>query len=89
MSKPTWIKGKSKNPILLPSDLGSLGRNIRHFRERRKLTVAQLAEIVGVSTTTLTNIEYGKYYWPSMPVYVKICRALKQPEPSLVAPYAA
>lgn len=75
-----------KKPILLRKDLAALGRNIRAEREKRGMTKEQLAKAAGIEPVTLGNVEYGEHYWPSMPVFLKINRALGVAEPELVRP---
>ena len=38
---------------------GAIGKFIRHLRKQAKLTQAELAELVGVERTSITNIESG------------------------------
>lgn len=40
----------------------SLGKRIQYFRKQSKLTQEQLAENIGMETSSLSNIECGKYY---------------------------
>lgn len=39
-----------------------LGKRIQDLRKRRKMTQEQVAEIMNIETTSLSNIENGKYY---------------------------
>jgi transcriptional regulator with XRE-family HTH domain len=39
--------------------LYEIGQNIRHERKRRKLTQGQLAEVLGMSRATISQIENG------------------------------
>lgn len=39
-----------------------IGKRIQEIRKSRKLTQEQLAEIVGIETASVSNIENGKYY---------------------------
>lgn len=53
----------------------SLGKRIQHFRKQCKLTQEQLAENIGIETSSLSNIECGKYY-PTAENLEKIAYAL-------------
>ena len=39
-----------------------LGKKLKLIRKSKKLTQEQVAEFVGVDTTSISNIENGKYY---------------------------
>lgn len=39
-----------------------LGNKIKEIRKHRKMTQEQLAECVGIETSSISNIENGKYY---------------------------
>lgn len=39
-----------------------LGKRIQELRKQRKMTQEQVAEIMNIETTSLSNIENGKYY---------------------------
>ncbi len=39
-----------------------LGKRIKELRKQRKMTQEQVAEIMNIETTSLSNIENGKYY---------------------------
>lgn len=58
--------------------------HIRDLRDRRGLTVAQLAEETGVSRLTLRAVEAGLYL-PSLPLAARLARALNQPIDDLFA----
>lgn len=57
-------------------DLKIFGGNLRILRKHRGLSRTQLGEQVGIGYKTVANIEAGRY-WPSMPVYISLCRALR------------
>ncbi len=38
------------------------GQNVQKYRKLKKLTQENLAEIVGVDTTSISSIETGKYF---------------------------
>ena len=79
-----WIKGVSKNPILMPDDLRALGKNIEARRTELKITQAELAKAAGVSERTVLNIENCSMNgWPSTPVFLRISRKLGMPDPEL------
>jgi len=52
-----------------------LGKRIQEIRKIRKLTQEQVAEFVDVDTTSISNIENGKYY-PTAENLDKILTAL-------------
>ena len=79
-----WIKGVSKNPILMPDDLRALGKNIEARRTELNITQAELAKAAGVSERTVLNIENCSMNgWPSTPVFLRISRKLGMPDPEL------
>lgn len=53
----------------------SLGKRIQYFRKQCRLTQEQLAENIGLETSSLSNIECGKYY-PTAENLEKIACAL-------------
>lgn len=53
----------------------SLGDNIRTFRKMKKITVEELAEVVGISESHLKKIEAGTRQ-PSIATYQRIVDAL-------------
>jgi len=64
-------------------DLKVFGETLRTMRESRKVRRVTLAKSVGVHYKTLANMEAGRF-WPSMPVYIAICRALMLGRPPLL-----
>jgi len=52
-----------------------LGKRIQEIRKQRKLTQEKVAEIMNIETTSLSNIENGKYY-PSAENLEKIAQIL-------------
>lgn len=56
-------------------DLKTFGLEVRRLRTQSNLTQTELAKRVGFSCKQLNHIEYG-VHWPSMEVYIGICRAL-------------
>lgn len=54
----------------------AFGTALRGKRQMLHMAQIELAEEVGVSTKTVNTIEYG-HNWPSLPLYIAICRALK------------
>lgn len=84
MGHARWVKGRSKNPVLLPDDLRTLGLNIERRRLALKITQEALAKAAGVSLRTIFNIENcAMNGWPSTPVFLKISRTLGLPDPEL------
>lgn len=53
-----------------------IGNRIRKFREDRKLSQKQLAELIGVSNSRVSNWEQG-INRPDADILAEICRALE------------
>lgn len=53
----------------------SIGNTIQEMREKRELSVRQLAEIAGISYSNLSNIENGRYN-VSIDILSRVCAAL-------------
>ena len=53
-----------------------LGKRIQEIRKSKKITQEQMAEYVGVETSSISNIENGKYF-PSADNLDKIIETLK------------
>ena len=60
----------------------TLENHVRHFREERGWTQAQLAEAMGVSRKTVNTVENGVFS-PSVVVALKFAAALGQPVEAL------
>ncbi len=60
-----------------------LGRRLREARKNQDLTQAALAERVGVSRTSITNVEQGNQHVPIHVLY-QMARALGVPASSLL-----
>lgn len=56
-------------------DGSKAGERIKFLREKKKLTQAELAEIVGVSTTSISMYELGERN-PTDSVKIKLSKAL-------------
>lgn len=83
-----WIKGHSRNPVLLPEDLRALGENIKARRTALNIDQASLAASAGVALRSIINIEScAMNGWPSTPVFLKISRTLGLPDPELFEPH--
>jgi len=52
-----------------------LGKRLQEIRKNKKLTQEQVAEFVGIETSSISNIENGKYY-PSAENLDKILKIL-------------
>lgn len=57
-------------------DLKIFGGNLRLLRQHRGMSRTELGKAVGIDYKTVANIEAARY-WPSMPVYISLCRALR------------
>lgn len=56
----------------------SLARNLRTYRNLRKLSQSELAQAAGVSTKTVSNIEKGTHkHDPNLDTIRRLARALK------------
>ena len=53
-----------------------IGKRIREIRKHKRLTQEQLAELIGVETSSVSNIENGRYY-PSAENLDKILAVLQ------------
>jgi len=53
-----------QDPIQLSTFYRQLGANIRQCREQRKLSQEAVARMIGLSRTSLTNIESGRQHPP-------------------------
>ena len=62
----------------------SVGKNIQFYRKQRGLTQEQLAEAVGVSLSSIKQIERGKSY-PLMENFINICKTLGVPADFIIA----
>nr|WP_314529148.1 helix-turn-helix transcriptional regulator [uncultured Brevundimonas sp.] len=61
-----------------------LNNRVRDLRSRQSLSVAQLAGQIGISRLTLRAVEAG-LYTPSLPLAVRVARALNHPVEDLFA----
>ncbi len=57
-------------------DMKEIGLRIKESRRKRNITAEKLAELVGVSVQTISNIENGRK-GVSLKVFLKICENLK------------
>lgn len=53
-----------------------LGKNIKKFRQKRKLTQDKLARLADIPYTSITKIETGVIKQPSVQAVAKIAKAL-------------
>lgn len=67
----------------LPREQKILGEELLAHRNSRGLSQTALAHLVGISNKTLENIESGRN-WPSLPVYIVICKVLGIGRPPLL-----
>lgn len=67
---PSTKKREPKN------DLEAFATELRSQREKMKHSQSSLARAIGVSSNTIYNIE-ASLNWPSIPVYISLCRILK------------
>ncbi len=77
-----------KKKVQLKDELKTFGEEIRRRRELRTLSQTALAHLVNISYKQLNNIECARN-WPSMPVYLTLCKVLDAPKPSLLFKEAA
>lgn len=71
-----------------PKELKILGEQVRTLRKARNLSQTALAALIDMSNKTLDNVEKGRN-WPSMPVYIALCRVLDLGVPPLLDPFEA
>jgi transcriptional regulator with XRE-family HTH domain len=64
-------------------DLEAFASRLRRTRQAAHLSQVALAEKVGISNKQLNNVE-NAHNWPSMPVYLNLCRVLELGEPPLL-----
>ena len=67
-------------------DFEKIGKRIQSFRTERKLTQAELAELIDTNQKHLSRIESG-YHRSSLDTIVAIARALNVSVDSLIADY--
>ena len=53
------VISSTKNPMAKNDLLATLGRNVKRYRKLAGLTQGELAEMVGLHRTSVTNIERG------------------------------
>ena len=63
-------------------EMRRFGRQLRNRRKELRYTGVALCRLIGISSTNLSNIESGRNY-PSLTVYLAICRSLELPKPPL------
>lgn len=61
----------------------SLGPHLRQLREKRKLSLRQLANAIGISHQYIGRLETGDYRQPSPEVLQKLAKALEVPYDNL------
>jgi transcriptional regulator with XRE-family HTH domain len=59
-------------------------QNVRDARIKRELSQRELAARAGCSNKQLSHVEQGRH-WPSLPVYLGLCRELEQKTPPMFA----
>jgi len=65
-------------------DLVHFGKAVRERRQFLRMRQKEVAGMIDIDPRTLANIEWARH-WPSLPVYVKLCKALQLPAPTLFA----
>lgn len=63
--------------------LNRFAASVKTMRAASGLSLTQLAAQVGCSFKQIHNLEHA-LCWPSMPVYLSLCRVFKQPTPPMV-----
>ncbi len=64
-------------------DLEAFALRLKRARQAAHLTQVALAEKAGISNKQLNNVESASN-WPSMPVYIALCRELGLGRPLLL-----
>ena len=72
-------------PARVPDNEPSLGRVVRANRERLRLTQGQLAERIGVSRSTISELEADRIRQPRAAVFARLGKALGVPAAVLLA----
>lgn len=72
-----WVKKRADD-----QSLKTLATSARSLRKSCGLSVDQLASRLGVSVKAVYHIERGEN-WPSMLLYISLCRELGQPKPPM------
>ncbi len=62
--------------------LQAMAKALRELRKATGLSVQKLAEEVGCTVKNIYHIERAEN-WPSMEIYIELCRVLKQPKPPI------
>ncbi len=70
----------------MDTNYGLIGSKIRHYREEKKLSQEELADMLDISERHLRNIEYGKK-GPSVNLLISIANALNITADDLLANY--
>lgn len=65
-------------------NLKSIGSNIRHYRKQKNLSQENLAELVDVSSTYISQIELGKKL-PALDVFIRLLIAINVPADLILA----
>lgn len=63
--------------------LKRFGQSLRELRNARGFSLELLGHEVGCSCKQIWNME-NEISWPSMPVYVALCRVFEQPKPPMM-----
>lgn len=69
----------------IESELNQIGPRLRHAREKKNITLAQLASSTGISKSTLSRLESGQRK-PSLELLLPITAALALPFGDIVSP---
>lgn len=78
-----YLEHKIANSKASQEALKRLAAWLREQREARNLSLMKLADEVGCSFKQIHNIEKAQN-WPSMPLFIAICRFFNHPVPPLI-----
>lgn len=81
LKKKYFEHGLTHTPASVAA-LKALAGNLRATRKHRNLSQLNLAQFVGCSVSIIKHIENARSF-PSLPVYLGICRCLGLPRPPL------
>ena len=62
------------------------GQAIQRIRKERRITQEQLAELTGISSNSISRIEWGALI-PALPTLIELCNALEVGADAVLAAY--
>ncbi len=80
-----WFDGAMSVEPRITSELNQIAPRLRRVRERKSITLSELAKATGISTSTLSRLESGQRK-PSLELLLPILAALAVPLDEIVRP---